>query len=112
MTARKPLVTIGGQLAELPVGDSIDAPVSPVEQATLFLPVATQSHEQVIARMGTMAGQSVRVWLGATVDSDENELWQLEGVTLSGLCELNQITFFFSSLFLESGPIKIDYQVQ
>jgi hypothetical protein len=112
MAIRKPLVVVSGQMAELPAGDSIDAPISPIEQAIIILPNQTTSVEQVVDRIGTTVSQSLRCWLGATSDTDENELWQLEGVSVSGLCGVDQITFFISCQTFESGPIKISYQVQ
>jgi hypothetical protein len=112
MASRKPLVVIAGQMAELPAGDSIAAPISPIEQAIVTLPDQTTSHEGIVARVGTTVSQSVRCWLGSTVDTDENDLWQLEGVLVSGLCGVDQITFFVSCQTFESGPIKISYQVQ
>jgi hypothetical protein len=112
MAARKPLVVVAGQVSELPVGDSIDAPVSQIEQVVLFLPQSTQWQEKIIPRTGTSPSQSVRAWLAGTVDTDENELWQLEGVSVLGLCGVDQVTFFLSCQFFEAGSIKISYQVQ
>jgi hypothetical protein len=82
------------------------------ESATLTLLTQSQSHEQVFARPGTLATQSIRVWLAPTLPTDDNDLWQLEGVTLSAQCNVDQITVFFSSQFKEFGNIKINYQVQ
>jgi hypothetical protein len=112
MASRKPLVVIAGKMAELPAGDSIAAPISPIEQTVLNLLIQTTSHEEVITRIGTTKAQSVRCWLGATLDTDENDLWQLEGCNVSGLSDVDQITFFVSCQTFESGPIKISYQVQ
>jgi hypothetical protein len=109
MAARKPLVIAAGQISELPVGDSIDAPISPIEQVVLSLLKQNQHHEQTLSRPGTTAGQSVRAWL---TSSEDNEIWQLEGVTVNASCEVDQITFYLSCEYFESGNINVNFEVR
>ncbi len=128
MADRRPLANVNSTASELPIGDRLGwllpaiANGQPliyeqlggglIESASLILLTQTQSYEQIISRVGTLATQSVRVWLAPTSPTDDNELWQLEGVTLSAQCGVDQITVFFSSRFDALGNIKINYQVQ
>jgi hypothetical protein len=83
-----------------------------MEQATLNLPSQVQTHEQTVARPETLATQQIKVWLAPTLDTDDNDLWQLESVNIDAQCATDQVTFFFSSLYFESGDIKINYEVR
>jgi hypothetical protein len=83
-----------------------------IQQVTLNLPRQVQSHEQVVAQFGILPTNSVKAWLAPTVDTDNNDLWQLENVNIDAQCNVNQITFFFSSLYFESDDIKVNYEVR
>lgn len=108
---RKPLVVINGQTTELPAGDSIlpaGNSIGQIEQIVILVSGLDTTYEAVVSRIGTNAAASINCWLGNT---EENELWQLEQVFVSAFCEVDQITFYVSSQTIESGSIKINYQV-
>lgn len=85
--------------------------VSAVESVTIVLPNQLQSYEISIARVGTLANQNIRAWLAGTIDSDDNDLWQLEGVMVNAECLTDAVQLFLSCQYFESGNIKINYQV-
>ena len=109
MAIRKPLVGIDGKISELPAGDSIGLTGAAVEQVILSLIGQTQSHEQILSRPGTLPSQSVQTWLG---NSDDSELWQLEGVAVNAVCEVDQVVFYLSCQFFESGNINVFFKVE
>lgn len=84
---------------------------SQVELVTVLLPDQVQSYEASIARPGTLPTQNLRAWLAPTGDTDDNDLWQLEGVQINGMCQTDEIVLFISCQYFESGNIKINYQV-
>jgi hypothetical protein len=106
MTFRVTSLTASQQIANPP-----DTASSISGAATITIPYAQNSYEQTISVPGVLSTQSVMVWLVSTTDFDENEQSFLEGVTVSGNCQTNAITFIFSSRDFESGPIKLMYQV-
>jgi hypothetical protein len=126
MATRKPLVQIGGEISELPIGDGIGGlppatapgePLTfeqlgggvPIESATLNLSGQVTSHEQTLPRAGTLPSQSVRAWLA---DSADNEVWQLEGVNINAVAGADEITFYLSCRYFESGAININFEVK
>lgn len=109
MAIRKPLVGIDGKISELPAGDSIGLTGATIEQVTLVLIGQTQTHEQILSRPGTLPSQSVQAWLGSSID---NELWQLGGVTVNAVCEVDQVVFYLSCQFFESGNINVFFKVE
>jgi parallel beta-helix repeat protein len=76
---------------------------------TLTLDRQSMSHEQVIVRPGTLPTQSVRAWL---VDSIDSDVWQLEGVNINAVAGTDQITFYLSSQYFESGNINAFFEVR
>jgi hypothetical protein len=106
MTIRVTSLTTSEQIA-----NSVVESGNGVQTTTITIPKASRSHEQVFARPGTLATQSVRVWLGPTTVEDENDLFLLENAQVNALCGTDEITFFFSSQDFELGSIKLSYQV-
>ena len=80
-----------------------------IESATLTLDRQSMSHEQVLSRPGTLPIQSVRAWL---VDSTDNDVWQLERVNINAIAETDQITFYLSCQYFESGSINVNFKVE
>jgi hypothetical protein len=56
---------------------------------------------------GTLPSQSVRAWL---VDSDDNDVWQLEGVNINAVAGTDEITFYLSCQYFESGNINVIFR--
>lgn len=106
MTIRVTSLTTSEQVA-----NSISGGDGGVQATVITIPKASRDHEQTIAVTGVTPSQSVQVWLGSTTADDENDLFLLEGAQVNALCGTDEITFFFSSKDLESGPIKLNYQV-
>jgi hypothetical protein len=84
---------------------------SPIQTVTLNLVYQTQTFEASISSPGTLATNSIMAWFAPTVDYDDNDLWQLEGCTIYAECDTDQVFFFFSSPYMESDNIKINYQI-
>jgi hypothetical protein len=84
---------------------------SPVESIAVDLPIQSQAWEQSFARPGTLASQNIRAWLAPTIDTDDNDLWQLEGVQINAMCQADAVLIILSCQYCESGNIKINYQV-
>jgi hypothetical protein len=68
-----------------------------------------QHHEYILSAPEVMPNQSVKAWLGST---EENELWQMEGVLINAECQVGQIVFLVSCQYFESGLIRINYEVK
>jgi hypothetical protein len=111
MATQKPLVIIDGAIQQIPAGDTLEGIPggAAVESTTLTLDRQSMSHEQILSRPGTLPTQSVRAWL---VDSIDNDVWQLENVNINAIAETDQITFYLSSQYFESGSINVNFEVK
>ena len=107
----------GAKIDGLPVATAPGQPLvfeqlgggAPVESVTLALGRQSKSHEQVLPRSGTLPSQSVRAWL---VDSGDNDAWQLEGVNINAVAGTDEITFYLSCQYFESGNINANFEVK
>lgn len=82
-----------------------------IQTATITIPTPKMGHEEVVARPGTLPTQACQVWLAATEDTDENTPEMLDGYNIDGVCETDQIRFFWRSIRNEVGLIKLNYEV-
>jgi hypothetical protein len=104
---RTPLVQVGGQLSELPAGDTISS-TSVQTMSIEVWPPATE-YETSIDIPGLSASNDAIAWLARGSEEDENEVDLLESVSVKAYCEADKLIILWASRELEVGVFELKY---